>query len=62
MAKVCRHRVGTGIRGRAGILVTLALGLGFFYVTFAHALPWNDDMYWQPELEAGTAAPSTRGQ
>lgn len=20
------------------------------------ALPWNDDMYWQPELEAGTAA------
>lgn len=56
MAKVGRHYAGTGIRSRSWSLGSLALGLGLFYVTFAHALPWNDDMYWQPELKAGTAA------
>ncbi len=56
MAKACRHRAGTGSRGRVWRRVGLCLGLGLFYVAVAHALPWNDDMYWQPELEAETAA------
>ena len=34
----------------------LSLGLGFLCVAVAHALPWNNDMYWPPEREAGTAA------
>ena len=56
MAKACRHCAGTGSRNRVWSLIGLSLGLGLFCVTSVHALPWNDDMYWQPELEAGTAA------
>ncbi len=48
-----RPRTRSLLRAR---LSCFSLGLGLLSVTLAHALPWNDDMYWQPELEAGTAA------
>ena len=56
MARVYRQRANMGSRNRLWNLVGLFLSLGLFSVAVAHALPWNDDMYWQPELEAGTAA------
>lgn len=40
-------------RGRLLVVVCL---VGLIRVPWTHALPWNDDMYRQPELEAGTAA------
>ena len=50
----CRRAVHVFLRW--GRLLSLSTGLFFFSVPSAHTLPWNDDMYWQPEREAGTAA------
>lgn len=43
-------------RPRGRRLVVLICLVGLARSPWAYALPWNDDMYWQPELEAGTAA------
>ena len=58
MAKVSDHSpVGCALRTKKWRRsLFFALGLVLFSASHAYALPWNDDMYWQPELEAGTAA------
>lgn len=43
-------------RPRRRRLVVLICLVGLARSPWVSALPWNDDMYWQPELEAGTAA------
>lgn len=43
-------------RSRRGRLLVLICLVGLARSPWVYALPWNDDMYWQPELEAGTAA------
>lgn len=40
--------------GRRRLVVLICL-VGLVRSPWVYALPWNDDMYWQPELEAGTA-------
>ena len=59
MAKVCNPlicRTGMHTFLRWGRQLAFFTGLFFLSVPSAYTLPWNDDMYWQPELEAGTAA------
>ncbi len=65
MAKVCSPLVcrrGMHAFLRLGRLLSFSTGLFFLSVPSAHTLPWNDDMYWKPELEAGTAAQAPAAQ
>ena len=50
----CRRGIHVFLRW--GRLLSLSTGIFFLGVPSAHTLPWNDDMYWQPEQQAGTAA------
>ena len=55
MAKVCEPQLSRSKRAKRGLLCLLVGTTALLAAQRAHSLPWNTDMYGQPELAVGTA-------
>ena len=55
MAKVCEPQLSRSKRAKRGLLCLLIGTTALLAAQRGHSLPWNTDMYGQPELAVGTA-------